>query len=56
MSQVNARVNNDLVIAHNKRWLASSMGEFKEFFPNNAVEYSVSYYDYQPEALCAFQR
>ncbi len=40
-----------LVIAHNKTLAAQLCGEFKEFFPDNAVEYFVSYYDYyQPEA------
>ena len=40
-----------LIIAHNKTLAAQLYGEFKEFFPNNAVEYFVSYYDYyQPEA------
>ncbi len=40
-----------LVITHNKTLAAQLYGEFKEFFPNNAVEYFVSYYDYyQPEA------
>lgn len=40
-----------LVIAHNKTLAAQLYGEFKEFFPENAVEYFVSYYDYyQPEA------
>ena len=40
-----------LVIAHNKTLAAQLYGEFREFFPNNAVEYFVSYYDYyQPEA------
>ena len=40
-----------LVIAHNKTLAAQLYGEFKNFFPNNAVEYYVSYYDYyQPEA------
>src|SRR5690554_1913461 len=40
-----------LVMAHNKTLAAQLYGEFKEFFPNNAVEYFVSYYDYyQPEA------
>ena len=40
-----------LVIAHNKTLAAQLYGEFKEFFPSNAVEYFVSYYDYyQPEA------
>src|SRR5690349_17179004 len=40
-----------LVLAHNKTLAAQLYGEFKEFFPHNAVEYFVSYYDYyQPEA------
>ena len=40
-----------LIITHNKTLAAQLYGEFKEFFPNNAVEYFVSYYDYyQPEA------
>ena len=40
-----------LVLAHNKTLAAQLYAEFKEFFPNNAVEYFVSYYDYyQPEA------
>src|SRR5690625_4463554 len=40
-----------LVIAHNKTLAGKLYSEFKEFFPNNAVEYFVSYYDYyQPEA------
>ena len=40
-----------LIIAHNKTLAGQLYGEFKEFFPNNAVEYFVSYYDYyQPEA------
>ena len=40
-----------LVLAHNKTLAAQLYGEFKEFFPDNAVEYFVSYYDYyQPEA------
>ena len=43
-----------LIIAHNKTLAAQLYGEFKEFFPNNAVEYFVSYYDYyQPEAYVA---
>lgn len=47
-----ARVNRPtLVIAHNKTLAAQLCAEFKEFFPNNAVSYFVSYYDYfQPEA------
>ncbi|WP_082733889.1 excinuclease ABC subunit UvrB [Pseudovibrio hongkongensis] len=40
-----------LILAHNKTLAAQLYGEFKQFFPNNAVEYFVSYYDYyQPEA------
>jgi excinuclease ABC subunit B len=40
-----------LVLCHNKTLAAQLYGEFKEFFPNNAVSYFVSYYDYyQPEA------
>lgn len=40
-----------LILAHNKTLAAQLYGEFKEYFPNNAVEYFVSYYDYyQPEA------
>ena len=43
-----------LVISHNKTLAAQLHGEFKEFFPHNAVEYFVSYYDYyQPEAYVA---
>ena len=43
-----------LIIAHNKTLAAQLYGEFKEFFPDNAVEYFVSYYDYyQPEAYVA---
>ncbi|WP_159592294.1 excinuclease ABC subunit UvrB [Streptococcus halichoeri] len=52
MSQVISQVNKPtLVIAHNKTLAGQLYGEFKEFFPDNAVEYFVSYYDYyQPEA------
>jgi len=40
-----------LIMAHNKTLAAQLYSEFKQFFPNNAVEYFVSYYDYyQPEA------
>jgi excinuclease ABC subunit B len=40
-----------LVLSHNKTLAAQLYGEFKQFFPHNAVEYFVSYYDYyQPEA------
>ena len=40
-----------LILSHNKTLAAQLYGEFKHFFPNNAVEYYVSYYDYyQPEA------
>ena len=43
-----------LILAHNKTLAAQLYGEMKEFFPNNAVEYFVSYYDYyQPEAYVA---
>ena len=43
-----------LIISHNKTLAAQLYGEFKEFFPGNAVEYFVSYYDYyQPEAYVA---
>jgi excinuclease ABC subunit B len=43
-----------LILTHNKTLTAQLYGEFKEFFPNNAVEYFVSYYDYyQPEAYIA---
>src|SRR6476469_4859329 len=43
-----------LVLAHNKTLAAQLYAEFKEFFPNNAGEYFVSYYDYyQPEAYSA---
>lgn len=43
-----------LIMAHNKTLAAQLYGEMKEFFPNNAVEYFVSYYDYyQPEAYVA---
>lgn len=52
MANVIAQLNKPtLVLAHNKTLAAQLYGEFKEFFPNNAVEYFVSYYDYyQPEA------
>ncbi|MGC4019318.1 MAG: excinuclease ABC subunit UvrB [Muricomes sp.] len=52
MANVIAQLNRPtLIIAHNKTLAAQLYGEFKEFFPNNAVEYFVSYYDYyQPEA------
>ena len=52
MANVIAKLNRPtLIIAHNKTLAAQLYGEFKEFFPNNAVEYFVSYYDYyQPEA------
>ncbi len=52
MANVIAQINKPtLIIAHNKTLAAQLYGEFKEFFPNNAVEYFVSYYDYyQPEA------
>ena len=52
MANVIERVNRPtLVLAHNKILAAQLCSEFKEFFPDNAVEYFVSYYDYyQPEA------
>ncbi|GHV98014.1 UvrABC system protein B [Lactobacillus nasalidis] len=52
MANVIARLNKPtLVITHNKTLVGQLYNEFKEFFPNNAVEYFVSYYDYyQPEA------
>lgn len=52
MANIIANVNRPtLVIAHNKTLAYQLVGEFKEFFPHNAVEYFVSYYDYyQPEA------
>ncbi|MBI2434317.1 MAG: excinuclease ABC subunit UvrB [Candidatus Hydrogenedentes bacterium] len=52
IANVIARVNRPaLVLAHNKILAAQLYGEFKQLFPNNAVEYFVSYYDYyQPEA------
>ena len=40
-----------LIIAHNKTLAAQLYSEFKEFFPNNAVEYFVSYYDYYQRSL-----
>ena len=52
MANIIARVNRPtLVLAHNKTLAAQLCSEFREFFPENAVEYFVSYYDYyQPEA------
>ncbi len=52
MANVVAQVNRPtLVLSHNKTLAAQLFGEFKQFFPENAVEYFVSYYDYyQPEA------
>ena len=52
MANVIANVNcPTLIISHNKTLAAQLYGEFKAFFPDNAVEYFVSYYDYyQPEA------
>jgi len=52
MANVIQQINKPtLIIAHNKTLAAQLYGEFKEFFPENAVEYFVSYYDYyQPEA------
>ena len=55
MANVIAKLNRPtLVLAHNKTLAAQLCNEFKEFFPNNAVEFFVSYYDYyQPEAYIA---
>ena len=55
MANVIAQVNRPtLVLAHNKTLAAQLCSEFRELFPNNAVEYFVSYYDYyQPEAYIA---
>jgi excinuclease ABC subunit B len=52
MANVIAELNRPtLILTHNKTLTAQLYGEFKEFFPDNAVEYFVSYYDYyQPEA------
>ncbi|HEY0742658.1 MAG TPA: excinuclease ABC subunit UvrB [Chryseosolibacter sp.] len=53
VANVIAQVNKPtLVLSHNKTLAAQLYGEFKQFFPNNAVEYFISYYDYyQPEAF-----
>ena len=55
MANIIANVNKPtLVLAHNKTLAAQLYSEFKDFFPNNAVEFFVSYYDYyQPEAYIA---
>ena len=55
MANIIQRLNRPtLILAHNKTLAAQLCSEFKEFFPNNAVEYFVSYYDYyQPEAYIA---
>ena len=55
MANIIANVNKPtLVLAHNKTLAAQLCSEFREFFPNNAVEYFISYYDYyQPEAYIA---
>src|SRR5688500_20048270 len=55
MANIIERVNRPtLVLAHNKTLAAQLYSEFTEFFPTNAVEYFVSYYDYyQPEAYIA---
>lgn len=55
MANIIAEVNKPtLVLAHNKTLAAQLYSEFKDFFPNNAVEFFVSYYDYyQPEAYIA---
>ncbi|MFN7603525.1 MAG: DEAD/DEAH box helicase family protein, partial [Bacteroidota bacterium] len=53
IANVVAKVNRPtLVLSHNKTLAAQLYGEFKQFFPENAVEYFISYYDYyQPEAF-----
>jgi len=55
MANIIANVNKPtLILAHNKTLAAQLCSEFREFFPNNAVEYFISYYDYyQPEAYIA---
>ena len=55
MASVIAKLNRPtLVLAHNKTLAAQLCSEFREFFPDNAVEYFISYYDYyQPEAYIA---
>ena len=55
MASIIEKVNKPtLVLAHNKTLAAQLCSEFREFFPNNAVEYFISYYDYyQPEAYIA---
>ena len=55
MASIIEKVNRPtLVLAHNKTLAAQLCSEFREFFPNNAVEYFISYYDYyQPEAYIA---
>ncbi len=56
MANVIANLNRPtLILTHNKTLTAQLYGEFKEFFPDNAVEYFVSYYDYyQPEAYLSY--
>ena len=53
ISNVIAQINKPaLIISHNKTLAAQLYSEFKSFFPNNAVEFFISYYDYyQPEAV-----
>src|SRR5262245_64417267 len=55
MAKIVERLNRPtLILAHNKTLAAQLYQEFRSFFPNNAVEYFVSYYDYyQPEAYIA---
>ena len=55
MANIIAKMNRPtLILAHNKTLAAQLCSEFKEFFPNNAVEFFISYYDYyQPEAYIA---
>ena len=56
MANIIEKVNRPtLILAHNKTLAAQLCSEFKEFFPDNAVEYFVSYYDYyQPEACLLY--
>src|SRR5882757_6309580 len=53
MANVVAQINRPtIVLCHNKTLAAQLYGEFKQFFPENAIEYFISYYDYyQPEAF-----
>jgi excinuclease ABC subunit B len=55
VANVIQEVQRTLVLAHNKT-LAQLYSEFKQFFPNNAVEYFVSYYDYYQPAYARYRR